>query len=325
VLVPPAGCGCEIEQAPTEYDYVPAPTITSVSTSTGAANLASEKGTTVITVNGTGLDPLTINWADFGPADQESSQNTDYTFLTGTELQITAPSQGMTTGPLNVPFSVNTLAGQSNQVTVAYAGVPKVTGVVTTKSHTTLSGIHGAPDTGGTPIAVSGTGFARQLTVIEFNDTTSPFSAGTQYTFTASGATKVSTKTVQQNPALVHVQLCTVTGCSPGVKADRLYLYPPGNPDVTSVTPSSGKAAGGTKVTIGGANLGCAIGVFFGKVKAAAFAPHPALLDCASTVTLTATSPKGKAGAKVPVSVETVESFFAHAGHGTTTANFTYK
>jgi hypothetical protein len=324
VLVPPAGCGCEIEQAPTEYDYVPAPTVTSVSTS-GAVNLASEKGATVITVHGTGLDPLTINWADFGPADQEFSQNTDFVFMTGTELQITAPAQALTTGRFTIPFSVNTLAGQSPPATVTYAGLPKVTGVVTTRNHTSLDGVHGAPDTGGTPITVSGTGFARQLTVIEFNDTASPFSEGTQYTFTATNATSVSTQTVQQNPALVDVQLCTVTGCSGGAKADRLYLYPPGNPDVTSVSPSSGKAAGGTKVTIDGNNLGCALGVFFGKVKAESFKPRAALLDCGSTVTLAATSPKGKAGAKVPVSVETIESYFAHAGHGATTGSFTYK
>ena len=65
-LVPPPGCGCETMQAPTEFDYLPAPSITSVSTSSGAASLASEKGGTVITVRGAGFDPLTIDWADFG-------------------------------------------------------------------------------------------------------------------------------------------------------------------------------------------------------------------------------------------------------------------
>ena len=78
-------------------------------------------------------------------------------------------------------------------------------------------------------------------------------------------------------------------------------------------------------MTIDGNNLGCAIGVFFGKVKARSFTQSPALLDCGSTITLTATSPKGKAGAKVPVSVETIESYFANAGHGTSRAKFTYK
>ncbi len=326
VLVPPAGCGCEIEQAPTEYDYVPAPTITSVSTSTGgAANLASENGGTVITVHGTGLDPLTIDWANFGPASQEASQNTSFTFMTGTEMQITAPPESLTTGAFRVPFSVRTLGGQSAAATVNYAGIPRITTVVNTRHHKTLNGTYGAPDTGGTTITVSGKGFTGQLSVVEFTDTKSPFSVGTQYTFNVASDSSLSTRTVQQNPALVDVRLCTVTGCSRAVKADKLYLYPPGNPDVTSVSPSSGRAAGGTKVTVDGNNLGCAIGVFFGKVRAKSFIQSPALLDCGSTITLTATSPKGKAHAKVRVSVETIESYFANAGHGTSSAKFTYK
>ena len=326
VLVPPAGCGCEIMQAPTEYDYVPAPTITSVSTSAGgAANLASENGGTVITVRGTGLDPLTIDWADFGPASQETSQDTSFDFMTGTELQITAPGQPLTTGPVTVPVSVRTLAGQSAAATVSYAGVPQVTRVVRNRDRRTLNGSYGAPDTGGTGITISGHGFAGQVGVVQFTDTKSPFSTGTQYTFAVASDRSLSTRTVQQNPALVDVEVCTVTGCSRPVKAGRLYLYPPGNPHVSAVTPRSGKAAGGTKVTIRGTNLGCAIGVFFGTSKARSFTPVPALLDCGSTVTLKATSPKGRAGKKVPVSVETIESYFTGAGHGTTSARFAYK
>ncbi|HTX82241.1 MAG TPA: IPT/TIG domain-containing protein [Streptosporangiaceae bacterium] len=326
VLVPPANCGCEIAQSPTEYDYVPAPTITSVSTSTaGAANLASENGGTIVTVHGTGLNPLTIDWANFGPASQEASQNTSFVFMTGTEMQIMAPPEPLTTGPVTVPFSVRTLGGQSAATTVSYAGIPRVTSVVNTRHHKTLDGIYGAPDTGGTAIKIGGKGFTDQLSVVEFTDTQSPFSVGTQYTFNVASDSSLSTQTVQQNPALVAVQLCTVTGCSRVRKADKLYLYPPGNPHVASVSPTSGKAAGGTKVTIDGNNLGCAISVFFGKAKARSFTQTQALLDCGSTVTLTATSPKGKAHAKVAVSVETVESYFANAGHGTSSAKFTYK
>ena len=326
VLVPPAGCGCEIAQAPTEYDYVPAPTITSVSTSTaGAANLASENGDTVITVHGTGLDPLTIDWANFGPASQETSQNTSFVFMTGTEMQITAPAQPLTTGTVAVPFSVRSLGGQSATTAVSYAGIPRVTRVMTTHHHKTLDGISGGPDTGGTAITIGGAGFTGQLGVVEFNDAKSPFSGGTQYMFTVASNRSLRTRTVQQNPALVDVQVCTVTGCSQAVKTDRLYLYPPGNPHVTSVSPSSGRAAGGTRVTIHGDNLGCALGVFFGTVKARSFTQTPALLDCGSTVVLRATSPKGKPGAKVLVRIETIESYFAGAGHGTSSGTFTYR
>ena len=80
--------------------------------------------------------------------------------------------------------------------------------------------------------------------MVDFTDTKSPFSTGTQYTFNVASNGSLSTQTVQQNPALVDVQRCTVTGCSRAVKADRLYLYPPGNPHVISVSPSSGRAAG---------------------------------------------------------------------------------
>jgi hypothetical protein len=326
VLVPPAGCGCEIQQQPTEYDYVPPPSIAEVSTSASdAGSMASEKGTTTITVTGTGLDPLTIDWANFGPANQASSQNTSFVFMTGTELQITAPAQSTTTGPLAVPFSFKTLGGTSTQVNVTYAGVPKVTGVVNTKNSSKLAGVSGAVDTGGAPLSVAGSGFASQVTVLEFTDPTTPFSMGTQYTFHASGDTSVSAQSVQQDPALVDVRACTVTGCSKAVKTDKLWVYPPGKPSVTSVSPSSGPAAGGTKVTLGGSNLGCPIGVFFGTTAAKSFAKVPGLLDCDSTTSVTAVSPKGKKGAKVPVSVETVGSFFSHTGNGTTKAFFTYK
>lgn len=324
-LVPQKNCGCEIMQAPTEYDYVPAPTITSVSTK-GAANLASEQGGTVITVHGTGLNPLTIDWADVGPASQEFSQDTSFVFMTGTELQIIAPPEPMTVGPLKVPFSVKTLAGQSSPVTITYAGQPRVTKVVTTGNGANLKGTYGAADTGGTPIRISGQGLAGQLIApIEFIDNRTFSSFGTQYTFTVHNAASLTTRTVAQNPALVDVEVCTVTGCSGPVRADQLYLYPPGNSHVSSISPSSGRAGGGTRVTIGGDNLGCALAVFFGKVRARSLTQGVGGLDCGSTITVKATSPKGKSGTKVPVRVETIETFFAHAGDGTTAARFRYK
>jgi Pro-kumamolisin, activation domain/IPT/TIG domain len=325
-LVPPPGCHCETIQAPTEFDYLPPPSVTSVSTSSGAASLASEKGSTVITVRGAGFDPLGIDWADVGNPARASSMDTSYVFLTGTEMQIIAPSQARTVGPLRMPFSVKTLAGQSAPGTVTYAGVPKVTAVVNTVNSTQLRGTSGAPDTGRTPIKISGRGFAGQLIPpIEFTDTRSPFSVGTQYTFTVNSNTSLSTQTVAQNPALVDVRLCTATACSRNRPADLLYIYPPGNPRVTSVSPASGPAAGGTKVTIGGDNLGCPLAVFFGNVKARSFTPGKALLDCGSTTRLHATSPPGTKGTKVPVTVATIESYYAGTGRGTTTADFTYK
>jgi hypothetical protein len=241
-------------------------------------------------------------------------------------MQIIVPPETRTTGPSAIPFSVKTLAGQSAPRVVRYAGVPTVTSVVNTVNSTQLNGTYGAPDTGRTPIQISGHGFAGQLIApIKFADTRTPFSTGTQYTFSVNSGTSVSTQTVQQNPAVVDVRLCTVTGCSLDRPADLMYLYPPGNPRVTSVSPASGPPAGGTKVTIGGSNLGCPLDVFFGDVKAKSVTPGKALLDCGSTTRLHAVSPPGAKGATVPVTVGTIESYFTGSGRGTTTASFHYK
>jgi hypothetical protein len=124
VLVAPPGCGCEIQLGPTEFDYLPAPRVTSVSTSAGPASWLSEDGTSVLTARGAGFDPLDIDWADFGNPALESSMDVDYVYVTGTEMQIAAPPQAATSSPLIVPFSVKTLAGQSNALPVIYAPTP---------------------------------------------------------------------------------------------------------------------------------------------------------------------------------------------------------
>jgi hypothetical protein len=324
VLVPPAGCNCETMQAPTEYDYVPAPAVTSISTSAGAASLASEDGGTVVTVRGRGFDPLGIDWADFGNPDSGNSMDTSYVFLTGTEMQIVAPGQPETTGVYRIPFSITTPGGQSAPVSARYAGIPKVTSVVNTADRRNLNSTYGAPATGGTPVRVTGRGFAGQLIgPVEFNGVGTAYSSGTQYTFTVHGSTSLTTQTVAQNPALVSVQLCTVTGCSPGRPGSHLYVYPPGNPKVTSVSPRSGPAKGGTKVTIRGQNLGCTLQVYFGTARARSFAQIPTFLSCGSTVALKATSPPGKG--RLLITVETAESFFTGAGRSTSTARFRYR
>ncbi len=324
VLVPPAGCNCETMQAPTEYDYVPAPAVTSISTSAGAASLASENGGTVVTVRGKGFDPLGIDWADFGNPGVENSMDTSYVFVTGTEMQLVAPSQADTTGVYRIPFSIKTPGGQSPPVSATYAGIPKVTSVVNTANRRNLDGTYGAPDTGGAPIRVTGRGFAGQLIApVEFNGVDAAISNGTQYTFTVHGNTSLTTRTVAQNPALVSVQLCTVTGCSSSPAASHLYVYPQGNPTVTSVSPRSGPAKGGTRVTIRGQNLGCTLQVYFGKAKARSFAQIPTFLYCGSTIALTATSPPGKG--LVLMTVATAESFFTGTGRSASTARFRYK
>lgn len=326
VLVAPPGCDCETAPAPTEFDYLPTPRLDSVSTSGGPTDFASEKGSTVITIHGAGLDPMAVDWADVGPPGLEVSADASYVFVTGTRMQIVAPAEPLTSGVARFPLSVRTIAGQSGRVSLTYAGVPVVTGVVNTVNKRELNHVHGAPDNGGTRIEITGKGFDGQLIApIEFVDSKSPYSFGTQYRFAVRSDDELTTETVQQNPALVHVRVCTVTACSPDKPASFLYLYPPGEPDVVSVNPGTGPPAGGTKVAVRGDNLGCALGVYFGNLKARSFVPVPASLDCGSTSVVEATTPPGTAGTAVTVRVMTVESYFTGKGRGATSATFIYE
>jgi hypothetical protein len=319
----PPSCSCEQEPAPTEFDYAPAPTVTAISTSPAdPSSLASEDGGTLITVTGTGFNLLTLDWADIGDPTQAASQDFTETFVSGTEIQIVVPPTATTTDSTTQPFSVKTLAGASNSLPVTYAGVPVVSGVVNA-----LTGSGGAADTGGTPISITGQGFDDAIAPIEFVDSTSPTSPasiGTQYTFTVNSDTSISTETVGQNPALVDTEVCSVTACSTASSADQLLLYPPGNPKVTSISPTSGPAAGGTPVVISGQNLGCVTGVFFGGVPATSVTNQQAILDCGSTSTVDATAPAGKLGKSVKVKVTTVESDLTGSGPSRSSARFKY-
>ena len=309
----PAPAGQESAPASTEYDYVPKPTITSISTSGGGAgSLASEEGGSVVTILGTGFNLATLDWVNFGnPTQATSQQYLGLVSITGTKIEIQAPGfDKLTSRPATLPVTVRTLAGLSNSTNATYAGVPTVSAVQATGGPS--AGTNAGPDSGGTPIEVDGSGFANQVLAVAFVDIVTPFSLGTQYNFTAASDTKLTTTTVGQNPAAVDTEVCTVTDCSTATSAnndlaDVFILYPPGDPKIDSVTPTSGPANGGTQVTITGQNLGCVTNVSFGKVAATSASNVEALLDCGSTGTVTVTAPRGKVG-KVPITLETVES-----------------
>ena len=81
----------------------------------------------------------------------------------------------------------------------------------------------------------------------------------------------------------------------------------PGAPAVTGVSPSHGPAAGGTSVTVTGANLSGATEVKFGASAATA-------VSVVNATTLTATSPAGAAGSTVDVTATTPGGTSAASG-----------
>ncbi len=119
---------------------------------------------------------------------------------------------------------------------------------------------------------------------MRFDDSQSPPSEGTNYTFTASGDTQLSTQTVSQNPALADVQACTVTGCSATSTRTCCSCTRPASREVESLTPALRAARPAARaVTIHGENLGCPLAVAFGSNEAESFTPVEALLACGST------------------------------------------
>jgi hypothetical protein len=309
----PAPSGQEPAPAPTEYDYVPAPTITSISTDgNDPSTFASEEGGTLVTIDGSGFNLATLESVDFGDPTQESSQNFfNLVEVTGTEIQILAPpTPDITADSTTVPVSIQTVAGLSSSTDATYAGIPDVSSVLATSGST--QDTNAGPDTGGTPIDISGQGFDEVLGPVLFADNFAGFSFGTQYNYAVNSDTDVTTTTVAQNPAVVDVQLCTVTDCSAPTSlnddsSDVFLLFPPGDPKIDSISPSSGPVTGGTKVTITGENLGCVTSISFGSHQAETFSNQEALLDCGSTNTVTVTAPAGTVGT-VPVTLHTVES-----------------
>ena len=325
----PAPAGQEAAPAATEYDYVPTPTITSISTNTGGpGSLASEEGGSVVTITGTGFNLATLDWVNFGDPTQAASQAQSFQFVsvTGTKIQIQAPGLDvLSVDPRTLAVTVKSLAGQSNSTSATYAGIPTVSAVGATGGPT--AGTQAGPDTGGTPIEIDGTGLANQAVAVTFADVATPFSFGTQYNFKAPSDTKLTTTTVGQNAGVVDTQVCTVTDCSDPSSlnndlSDVLFLFPPGDPKITSITPSSGPANGGTQVTITGQNLGCVTNVTFGNVSAVDASNEVALLDCGTTDTVTVTAPAGAVGT-VPVTLHTVESD-STTGAVAATSSFTY-
>ncbi|HTZ93215.1 MAG TPA: protease pro-enzyme activation domain-containing protein [Streptosporangiaceae bacterium] len=323
VITAPRHCHCEVAPGATEFDYLPKPTITSVSTSlANPSSLASEYGGTELTIKGRGLDELGLLATDFGDPGQQSSEDFNTLYVTGTEVQVFAPGTAeLTTEPTSLPVRMYTVAGVSGKKLVIFAGTPDVSSVLTA-----VGKLPGSADTGGTRVTIKGAGFDQAFGPIVYSDLVSPFSAGTQYRYTINGDGRISTRTVQQNPALVEVWVCSVTGCSSNYAdpGDVYILYPPGKPVVRRLRADSGPAAGGNEVHIFGSNLGCVTGVFFGTTPAATFTNAQALLDCGSTHEVTVTAPAGTAGTTVPVTVTTVESELTGAGPSRTTASYTY-
>ena len=208
-------------------DRITPTTVTGLSPTSGPA-----AGGTLVTITGTGFTGVTA--VDFGPTPATSE-----TVLSATSISAESPA-----GTSVVDVTVTAAAGTSpissaDQFTYA----PTVSGLSPTSG----------PAAGGTLVTIIGTGFTG-ATAVHFGTTP------------ATNLSVVSDNSLTaKSPAgsgVVDVTVTTPAGTSTTSLADQ-FTYPSA-PTVSSISPNSGPAAGGTFVTITGTGFTAATAVDFG-------------------------------------------------------------
>ncbi|MFF7943511.1 beta strand repeat-containing protein [Nocardia gamkensis] len=192
-------------------------------------------GNNNVTITGTGFSFVTT--VRFGTV------ATTFTVDSTTQITAIAPPGGGT-----VPVTVITNpGGTSNGVPYTYSGIPSLSGVSPTQG----------PGPGGNTITITGTNLTAATAVT--------FGASPATSFTVNSSTQI-TAVAPPGSGTVQVTVTTPGGTSNGVS----YTYLP-VPTLTSITPGSGPAAGGTTVILTGTNLTGTTAVTFGATAATSF------------------------------------------------------
>jgi hypothetical protein len=162
--------------------------------------------------------------------------------------------------------------------------------VISTAPAPTVSGVSptSGPAAGGTTVLITGTGFTG-ATAVQFGNVSAS-------SFTVNSDTQISAVSPAQAAGTVDVTVANPNGTSAVGSADRFTYV--AAPTVTSISPNSGPAAGGTTVTITGTGFTATSTVKFGSVAASS-------VTFVSATSLTAVSP-AKAAGIVDVTVTTV-------------------
>ncbi|MDN2715587.1 IPT/TIG domain-containing protein [Janthinobacterium sp. SUN120] len=268
--------GTSATSANDQFTYVGAPVVSSISPTAGAA-----AGGTTVTISGTNFSSATA--VTFG-----GSAASGFTVNSATQITATAPA-GSGTVDVRVTTTGGTSATSVNDQ-FTYVGAPVVSSISPTAG----------PAAGSTTVTISGTGFG-SATAVTFGGT-----AATG--FTVNSATQI-TATAPAGSGTVDVRVTTVGGTSATSAADQFTYV--AAPVVSSISPTSGPATGGTTVTISGTNFSGATAVTFGATAATGFTVN-------SATQITATAPAGTG--TVDVRVTTI------GGTSATSANdqFTY-
>jgi hypothetical protein len=238
------------------------PTVSGLSPSAGPTS-----GSTSVTITGTGFTNAT--GISFGGTAAKS-------FTVNSATKITAVSPAASAGTVDV--TVTTPAGTSPTgaaTKYAYVAPPTVTSVSPTSG----------PTGGGTSVTITGTNLGG-ATGVRFGNAAAVIVSNTATTIVATAPSA--------SAGQVDITVTTAGGTSATDSGDQ-YTYVAA-PTVTGINPSTGPAAGGTSVTVTGANLTGASDVKFGSTSAT--------IKSNTATSIVATSPAGTG--TVDVTVTTV-------------------
>jgi len=221
----PDGQSATLENA---YTYQPAPTITSLSPTSGSL-----AGGTFLALTGTGFITGATATVDGTPCSA-----TDV--ISSTQVICTTPSHVAATVDIVITNSDSQVGSLTSSFT--YIAAPTVTGVVA----------NSGPIAGGTSVTITGTGFLAGALV--------SFGANAATNITVVNATTVTCDTPAGNSAsAVSVTVANTDGQSDSLNSG--FTYTTTGPTITSVSPTLGTTAGNTAITITGTNFNIAASV----------------------------------------------------------------
>jgi hypothetical protein len=248
-----------------QFTYVAAPTVTSLSVTSGAA-----AGGATVTITGTGFTGATA--VHFGGTAAAA-------FVVNSPTTISAVSPAVSAGTVDVTVtSPGGTSATSSADQFTYIAAPVVSSVSP----------NAGPTLGGTSVTITGTGFTG-ATFVDFGTAAA--------TFTVDSPTTITAVSRGGSVGTVNISVTTPGGESDISAADQFtYVTAPA---VTSVSPTAGPLAGGTSVTVTGTGFTTATAVHFGT-NAAFFTVNGTTsitvaspIGTAGTVNVTVTNPGG--------------------------------
>ncbi len=225
------------------YFYVtPAPTLTSVTPSTGST--AGGNSVVLGGTNFTGATDVNVGSIDLKPCPSAPC------FTVDSDIQITVTMPPSTPGPFNV--DVVTLGGTTAGLSYTFvAPIPTVTGV---SPNAGASAGGNTVTLTGTDFEAAGSSIVSQVTVGS-TAVASCITSPTGPCFTVTSVTSITVQLLPAGTGQIHITVTTSGGTSP-VASGNVYTYVAVFPNVLTVSPKYGAAGGGSYVAIFGSNFG---------------------------------------------------------------------